>query len=280
MAHSVECRVPFLDYRLVSLVFRSPMRWKMRGPWNKYLLREAMRQRIPESVRTRVDKWGFPVPQGKWISGAWYEPLQELLESRGHARKGYLQPGSDPQGSRLASARQKMLPASCSGGSVRALVEALGFLRSTCSLGETAGEASREDNVPRRRLAGDAGGTRALAQSRGGDTHTNRVWFVPSFEMQPGRGRSPRLHASSTSVRSNRFPPPSNTMCRLGPFESAAEPRLEIHVRNCRNRRNVAAGCGAAARGTRADDRTPAPPGSRRSRVLRGWADGSCARPP
>ena len=88
MAHSVESRLPFLDYRLVSLVFKSAAQWKMRGPWNKYLLREAMRQRIPESVRTRVDKMGFPVPQGKWISGAWYNLLQELLESQDMRERG------------------------------------------------------------------------------------------------------------------------------------------------------------------------------------------------
>jgi asparagine synthase (glutamine-hydrolysing) len=88
MAHSVESRLPFLDYRLVSLVFTSAMRWKMRGPWNKFLLREAMRDRIPESVRTRVDKWGFPVPQGKWMSGAWYKLLQEFLDSREMRERG------------------------------------------------------------------------------------------------------------------------------------------------------------------------------------------------
>ena len=88
MAHSVECRLPFMDYRLVSLVFKCADGWKLHGPWNKYLLRESMRRRIPESVRTRVDKWGFPVPQGKWISGPWYEPLQELLESRETRERG------------------------------------------------------------------------------------------------------------------------------------------------------------------------------------------------
>jgi asparagine synthase (glutamine-hydrolysing) len=88
MAHSVEARTPFLDYRLVSLVFKSGIQWKIRGPWNKYLLREAMRQRIPESVRTRIDKWGFPVPQGKWISGAWFQLLQEFLDSRDMRERG------------------------------------------------------------------------------------------------------------------------------------------------------------------------------------------------
>ena len=88
MAHSVESRLPFLDYRLVSLVFASAPNWKMRGPWNKYLLRESMRERIPESVRTRVEKWGFPVPQGKWMSTAWHGLLEELLASREMRERG------------------------------------------------------------------------------------------------------------------------------------------------------------------------------------------------
>jgi asparagine synthase (glutamine-hydrolysing) len=88
MAHSVECRLPFMDYRLVSLVFKCAPDWKLHGPWNKYLLREAMRDRIPESVRTRITKWGFPVPQRDWISGAWYELIQALLASSEMRERG------------------------------------------------------------------------------------------------------------------------------------------------------------------------------------------------
>ena len=84
----MESRLPFLDYRLVSLVFGSAANWKMRGPWNKYLLRESMRERIPESVRTRVEKWGFPVPQGKWMSTAWYGLLEDLLASQQMRERG------------------------------------------------------------------------------------------------------------------------------------------------------------------------------------------------
>ena len=60
MAHSVEARLPFLDYRLVSFLFSLSDDWKVQGPWNKFVLREAMRERIPESVRSRFDKMGFP----------------------------------------------------------------------------------------------------------------------------------------------------------------------------------------------------------------------------
>jgi asparagine synthase (glutamine-hydrolysing) len=88
MAHSVETRLPFLDYRLVSLVFNMTANWKLRGPWNKFVLREAMRQRIPESVRTRVDKMGFPVPTRKWFAHDLYEPMQDLLATRAVRERG------------------------------------------------------------------------------------------------------------------------------------------------------------------------------------------------
>jgi asparagine synthase (glutamine-hydrolysing) len=88
MAHSVEARLPFMDYRLVSLLFSLSPEWKLRGPWNKYILREAMRGRIPESVRARVDKMGFPTPVSKWLAGELVDPLQDLLSSREARERG------------------------------------------------------------------------------------------------------------------------------------------------------------------------------------------------
>jgi asparagine synthase (glutamine-hydrolysing) len=88
MAHSVETRLPFLDYRLVALVFNMAANWKLRGPWNKFVLREAMRQRIPESVRTRLDKMGFPVPDQQWFAHDLYEPMQDLLASQAVRERG------------------------------------------------------------------------------------------------------------------------------------------------------------------------------------------------
>ncbi len=81
MAHSVEARLPFLDYRLVSLVFQLPPDWKLRGPWTKYVLREAMRGCIPDAVRTRAVKMGFAIPAAHWFRTALYEPMQDLLAS-------------------------------------------------------------------------------------------------------------------------------------------------------------------------------------------------------
>ena len=88
MAHSIEVRVPFLDYRLVNLVFGMSADWRMRGPWNKFVLREAMRGSIPESVRTRVDKMGFPISNSDWVSALPYEPIRDILSSQQARERG------------------------------------------------------------------------------------------------------------------------------------------------------------------------------------------------
>lgn len=88
MAHSVEARLPFLDYRLVSLICGLPDEWKVRGPWNKYVLREGMRGRIPESVRGRVDKMGFPTASRKWFAHDLHEPLRDVLGSQAVRERG------------------------------------------------------------------------------------------------------------------------------------------------------------------------------------------------
>jgi asparagine synthase (glutamine-hydrolysing) len=82
MAHGIEVRLPFLDYRLVALAFRLGSEWKLRGAYTKVLLREAMRDRIPDNVRTRVQKFGFPTSADQWFRGELFEPLRDLLGSR------------------------------------------------------------------------------------------------------------------------------------------------------------------------------------------------------
>jgi asparagine synthase (glutamine-hydrolysing) len=53
MAHSIEGRVPFLDHKLVELIARQPVRMKVRGMTEKYVLREAVRDSITDTVYRR-----------------------------------------------------------------------------------------------------------------------------------------------------------------------------------------------------------------------------------
>jgi asparagine synthase (glutamine-hydrolysing) len=88
MAHGVETRLPFLDHRLVSYVFRLDSQWKVREEYTKVVLREAMRDRIPEPVRTQVHKLGFPTSSDQWFRAELYVRCKDLLASRAVRESG------------------------------------------------------------------------------------------------------------------------------------------------------------------------------------------------
>ncbi|MGC8667530.1 MAG: asparagine synthase (glutamine-hydrolyzing) [Chthonomonadales bacterium] len=64
MGASIECRVPFLDYRLVEVLASLPS--EVVGDGNKRLLREALGSRLPAAV-LRGRKWGFAVPWSRYL---------------------------------------------------------------------------------------------------------------------------------------------------------------------------------------------------------------------
>jgi asparagine synthase (glutamine-hydrolysing) len=67
MAHSIEARVPFLDYRLVEFTTGLPDELKLAAGITKRALREGMRGILPERIRTRMDKLGFVTPEEVWV---------------------------------------------------------------------------------------------------------------------------------------------------------------------------------------------------------------------
>jgi asparagine synthase (glutamine-hydrolysing) len=67
MAHSIETRLPFLDYQLVEFAVNCPASVKLRDGWSKWILREVMKGAMPEQVRLRKSKLGFDVPQTSWM---------------------------------------------------------------------------------------------------------------------------------------------------------------------------------------------------------------------
>ena len=67
MAHGVEVRMPFLDWRLVCFAFSLPDESKVSHGFAKRVLRDAMRGVLPEPVRVRRDKLGFNAPVAQWL---------------------------------------------------------------------------------------------------------------------------------------------------------------------------------------------------------------------
>ena len=101
MAHGVEARLPFLDYRLVEFCLGLPECYKMADGWTKRVLRESMRDRLPERVRTRRDKLGFATAEEVWMRGAHRLPFQHLLDQAVDAAGGILTPAARTKATRI-----------------------------------------------------------------------------------------------------------------------------------------------------------------------------------
>ena len=69
MAHGVESRMPFMDWRLVTYGFALPETSKIGGGYTKRILRDAMKTTMPEPIRTRKPKIGFTSPMPDWFNG-------------------------------------------------------------------------------------------------------------------------------------------------------------------------------------------------------------------
>jgi asparagine synthase (glutamine-hydrolysing) len=67
MAHSIETRLPFLDYQLVEFAVRCAPALKLRNGWTKWMLREALAGTLPDQVRLRKSKLGFDTPAAAWL---------------------------------------------------------------------------------------------------------------------------------------------------------------------------------------------------------------------
>jgi len=86
MATSIESRVPFLDHKLVEFTAKLPERLKLRGGTTKYVLRQAMKDVLPDAILNRP-KMGFPVPIGTWFRGAYHSVVDEyVLSDRAQSR--------------------------------------------------------------------------------------------------------------------------------------------------------------------------------------------------
>ena len=66
MLNSLELRAPFLAMELVEFARRLPTSAKQRGGQGKWLLRQALRSRLPKSILERRKK-GFGIPLSAWL---------------------------------------------------------------------------------------------------------------------------------------------------------------------------------------------------------------------
>ncbi|MCA8972232.1 MAG: hypothetical protein KDC95_20760, partial [Planctomycetes bacterium] len=77
MAHSLEARVPFLDWRVAEFAFGLPARLKLDGTTGKAILRRAFADLLGERFEKR-EKHGFNLPMHEWMRNE----LRERVRSR------------------------------------------------------------------------------------------------------------------------------------------------------------------------------------------------------
>jgi asparagine synthase (glutamine-hydrolysing) len=92
MAHAVEGRFPFLDYRVVEFASRVPARYRMLGLKEKFILRKAASDLIPPELAQRP-KQPYRAPISRCFLG---DPahgyVQDLLSERRIREAGYFDP--------------------------------------------------------------------------------------------------------------------------------------------------------------------------------------------
>ncbi|WP_245286685.1 asparagine synthase (glutamine-hydrolyzing) [Bradyrhizobium sp. ARR65] len=82
MAHGIEVRMPFMDWRLVTYTMALPEADKSSAGYTKLIARRAMKDRMPEAIRMSRRKVGFNSPMPEWLNGPLSGWTMSLLDSK------------------------------------------------------------------------------------------------------------------------------------------------------------------------------------------------------
>ncbi|MFH0880431.1 MAG: asparagine synthase (glutamine-hydrolyzing), partial [Lentisphaerota bacterium] len=87
MAHSLEVRAPFLDYRLVEYASGVQSVYKLKGLTTKYVLKRAVASLLPKEIIHRR-KAGFMIPVASWLEKDLRPMVEDVLSESSVARDG------------------------------------------------------------------------------------------------------------------------------------------------------------------------------------------------
>ncbi len=87
MAFGREMRLPFLSHELAEFIFSLPAHYKIHYGFTKWILRNAMKDQLPDNIVWRTDKVGYEPPQKKWME---HPALRERIHE---ARKKLIDQG-------------------------------------------------------------------------------------------------------------------------------------------------------------------------------------------
>ncbi|MEO7489352.1 MAG: asparagine synthase (glutamine-hydrolyzing), partial [Ferruginibacter sp.] len=94
MANSVEARVPFLDHRLVEFCFSLPDDYLELNGETKRVLREGLKDILPESIKNRKDKKGFITPEERWVKLDCPDLFRKKIKEAVESSNGIIKPSA------------------------------------------------------------------------------------------------------------------------------------------------------------------------------------------
>lgn len=87
MAHSIESRLPFMDYPLMELACALPVTMKLKKGYGKWALRELTQGMVPDDIRLARYKRGFDVTQSARI----YKGLTDRVQVKLREKQAFFQ---------------------------------------------------------------------------------------------------------------------------------------------------------------------------------------------
>lgn len=81
MGHSIESRLPLMDYRLLELGVALPEALKLRHGYGKWVLREAVGSLVPPAITWARAKRGFDVNTARWMAGGLGHAIRDALHT-------------------------------------------------------------------------------------------------------------------------------------------------------------------------------------------------------
>ncbi|HVK51823.1 MAG TPA: asparagine synthase (glutamine-hydrolyzing), partial [Pseudoxanthomonas sp.] len=93
MANSIEGRFPYLDHRVIEFANRLPPSFKIRGMTEKYLLRRALADLLPDDIVNRTKQpYRAPDSQSFFFDGQPLDYVADTLDAQRVREAGYFDP--------------------------------------------------------------------------------------------------------------------------------------------------------------------------------------------
>ena len=82
MNFSIESRVPFMDHNLIEKTISLPSNMKINKSITKFILRESVKDILPNKIYNRIDKKGFSTPSDDWFRSLKFKDyINDMLNS-------------------------------------------------------------------------------------------------------------------------------------------------------------------------------------------------------